>query len=159
MHLSRKKEHLHTALLYVFITSKEIFIKLYPNLPEPELICTFRDGQMQNELYKKGRSLGGYIITNATFGQSPHNYLPSLAFDIGFFSVNNRLIIDESLYFKFSRIALSLDVPLRCGVDFKTINDPAHFEIKNYYTFAEQYQIKKVFNYATRDIANFNRKP
>lgn len=49
--------------------------------------CTYRSGEEQDELYAKGRTAAGSIVTNAKAGQSKHNFNisgqpASLAFDV-----------------------------------------------------------------------------
>ena len=42
--------------------------------------CTFRSFEEQDDLYAKGRTTPGSIVTKARGGESPHNY--GMAFDI-----------------------------------------------------------------------------
>jgi peptidoglycan L-alanyl-D-glutamate endopeptidase CwlK len=39
-----------------------------------KVTCTYRSPEEQDALYEQGRSVPGYIVTNAKGGQSEHNY-------------------------------------------------------------------------------------
>lgn len=56
--------------------------------PDPQIkpICVYRSREEQHDLYAKGRTAPGPIVTYARAGQSLHNYLPAFAIDYGFFS-------------------------------------------------------------------------
>lgn len=52
-----------------------------PGAIDIKLTDSYRDESYQNTLYSVGRTRPGTIVTNARFGESPHNYKPALAFD------------------------------------------------------------------------------
>lgn len=87
----------------------------------------------QEKYYKKGTS-------NAKFGQSPHNYHPSLAVDIipypvpktsnGEWDNNSEIWNDMSMLVK--EISKELGIDIIWGGDFKSLVDKPHFEIANW---------------------------
>lgn len=92
------------------------------------VICGYRDRAAQDAAYKAGTS-------KARFGQSPHNFKPSLAVDcvpypldwndIGRFELMGRVIMQS---------ASKLRVPLVWGRNFKALRDYPHFELANWQT-------------------------
>ena len=92
----------------------------------------------QEKYYKKGTS-------NAKFGQSPHNYHPSLAVDIipypvpktsnGEWDNNSEIWDDMSMLVK--EISKELGIDITWGGDFKSLVDKPHFEIANWKSLIE----------------------
>lgn len=93
----------------------------------------YRDEKTQNEYKKKGTS-------NASFGQSPHNYLPSLAVDIYPYPVptilknGNKVIDDNSKEWDiqaqlFMEIAKNLGIQIEWGGTWKSLVDKPHFQL------------------------------
>jgi peptidoglycan L-alanyl-D-glutamate endopeptidase CwlK len=89
-----------------------------------KVICGRRTYAEQEELYAKGRTEPGKIVTNARAGYSMHNF--GLAFDIGIF--DGTTYIPDGLGYKAAGL-IGRDLGLVWGADFKTINDEPHFEI------------------------------
>jgi len=83
----------------------------------------FRSFIEQTELYARGRTKPGKIVTNALAGQSPHNY--GLAVDCAFQKSGN-LSYDPTLYAKIYPIARTLGFEL--GADWVGFTDKPHFE-------------------------------
>ena len=76
---SRKIDDLHPVLAYAFGKAEANWRAQYPDAPRPFLVCTNRPNEEQDALFRAKPKL-----TNARAGESPHNYLPSLAFDVAF---------------------------------------------------------------------------
>lgn len=134
--MSREKEHLHAELVKAFDGSCAKFCYYYPHLPIPFITCTNRSNEEQNAAYAQGRTAPGKIITNAKAGQSPHNFFPSFAFDIGFLTRTRPQKLDWSkdLFKKFAAI-IKADYPnVVWGGDFESIPDAPHFELRAWKT-------------------------
>lgn len=126
---SRDIKDLHPVLAESFNRVSAEWRLMYPTLPIPFLTCTHRSNAKQNELYTIGRTVKGKKVTNAQAGQSPHNYLPSLAFDIGFKNEAGQLDWSIDLFKKFNEL---LDHPLiDWGGNWRFTDNP-HFELKNW---------------------------
>lgn len=97
-----------------------------PKLGEYEAYITdgFRSFAEQTELYAKGRTAPGKIVTNAKAGQSPHNY--GLAVDIAFRKGGKGLFYDVEPYKKLYDEARKLGFEL--GADWTGFQDKPHFE-------------------------------
>jgi peptidoglycan L-alanyl-D-glutamate endopeptidase CwlK len=101
---------------------------IYPDLPKPFLTATYRSNEEQNKLYTQGRTDKTLPkVTNARGGQSPHNLLPSKAFDIAFKNKDKSLSWDKSLFKKFADIIKPLGV--EWGGDFRSLPDSPHFQV------------------------------
>ena len=101
------------------------------------VICGHRGRAEQEAAYRKGTS-------NARFGQSPHNFTPSLAIDI----VPYPLDWDDTAAFKkmgdvFMSCARELKIPVRWGADWdrddrhsdESFLDWPHFELHPWRSF------------------------
>jgi hypothetical protein len=93
------------------------------------IVCGERDKAAQEAAFIQGNS-------RARFGQSPHNYSPSLAVDIcpwadGALQWNNHQLFD-SLAEHIKTTAKRLGIEVTWGGDFKSIVDKPHFELKNW---------------------------
>lgn len=106
--------------------------ELYPALPVPFLICTHRPNADQTKLYASGRTVKGKILTYAKAGQSPHNYLPSMAFDIAFKNANGELDWSEHLFEKFAKILAGISKQVYWGGNWEVFRDRPHFELKDW---------------------------
>lgn len=129
---SRKIEDLHPKLIQIFNATLARWMRIYPQLPVPSLTCTHRPKSEQNLLYAKGRTTKGNIVTNAKAGESPHNYLPSVAFDIAFKKEDGSLDWNEELFKKFAEIVESLTSYTSWGGSWKSFKDFPHFELKDW---------------------------
>lgn len=96
---------------------------------KPFLTCTHRSNQEQARLYAIGRTVPGRKVTNAKPGQSKHNKLPSLAFDIAFKNPGGSLNWDVSLFRLFAEKIKKIEPRIKWGGEFRTFKDNPHFEI------------------------------
>ena len=101
------------------------------------IYCTYRSSEEQNELYAKGRTKPGRIVTNAKGGQSAHNHTENgkpaaLAFDaVPTRKVNGHtecLWSAPKLYARMGQIAE--EVGLKWGGNWHKFQDKPHFYIK-----------------------------
>lgn len=133
---SRSKDDLHRDLVEAYEYAEAKFLSLHPLWAKPILTQTHRPNEIQDEYYKVGRTTGnkGVTITNAKGGQSPHNYLPALAFDVAF-KAGKGLDWSESNFIEFARIILEkYSDTIVWGGFFKSMKggDKPHFELKNW---------------------------
>ncbi|TGE05541.1 M15 family metallopeptidase [Hymenobacter fodinae] len=139
---------LHSLLQHAYTEAKAQFIKDNPTLPKPLLSFTYRSPAVQNAFYAQGREplakvnalrkpLNLYLlgpvegkrkVTNAKGGQSPHNYLPAMAFDVAFDKGNGVLDWSESLFKKFAAYVLRYP-GITWGGNFHSFKDLPHFEV------------------------------
>lgn len=129
---SRNINDLHPTLSAVYQQAEKTWQQRYPERPQPFLTCTFRNGKEQNELYYIGRTRPGKKVTNARAGESPHNYMPSFAFDIAFITVTKKLAWDEALFRDFAGIVAEISNEVFWGGNFTSLKDAPHFELKNW---------------------------
>lgn len=101
-----------------------------------DLTCVWRSQEEQQELYAKGRTKPGTIVTNIDGIKilSKHNYHPSRAIDV----VVKEKTTGKALWLPgyYSPLKLILlekkyDDRIAWGGDFVSINDYPHFEIRN----------------------------
>jgi peptidoglycan L-alanyl-D-glutamate endopeptidase CwlK len=128
---SRDKKDLHATLATAYDLAVQKYSTLYPTLPQPFITCTYRSNEEQDSLYKQGRTEKGKIVTNAKAGQSPHNYKPSLAFDIGFITLEKTVSWDAKYFKKFAECIKAVSNSTECGCDWKFTDNP-HFELKGW---------------------------
>lgn len=83
---------------------------------------TYRSALYQQELYNKGRSTKGGIVTNCKPGQSPHEF--RVAFDVCINSKTNPYNV--ALLKKVGAIGIKLG--LIWGGNFKSLVDMPHFQ-------------------------------
>lgn len=96
---------------------------------------TFRSQAEQNNDYQQGRTLPGHIITNAQFGQSPHNCLNpdgtpgAKAFDIAIQAPGGFLDWDAGDHAWQAAIRIGESLGLVSGSTFTHLSDDPHFEL------------------------------
>ncbi len=129
---SRDKKDLNEILVDAYEKTCAEYLRLYPDYPQPFITCTHRSNDEQNALYAQGRTASGKVVTNAQAGQSPHNYKPSAAFDIGFITVAKKLSWDKKYFRLFADIIVKIQPLVVCGIDFKSIPDAPHYELKEW---------------------------
>lgn len=126
---SRSTKDLHKDLALAYEQAKEIFRARYPELPQPFTTCTYRSNEEQTQLYAIGRTLPGKKVTNAKAGESKHNSLPSMAFDIAFIKLNNQLDWSKHLFAKYYEILKSINPNIEWGGNWN-FTDLPHYELK-----------------------------
>lgn len=90
----------------------------------------FRTKEYQDELYAKGRTKPGKVVTNAKGDSYSSQHQWGIAFDI---AINdNKLLYDEKMIKKVAKIAKSSKVGLGWGGDWKSIVDTPHFYLKKW---------------------------
>lgn len=142
---SRSISDLHPELAYAFGLAEGRWEKLYPLEPKPFLVCTYRSPEEQNALYnqptdKKDNDGDGKVdepdekVTNAKGGESPHNYLPALAFDIAFRNLPGNVDYTPRLFDQFAKLIAPANRPpiVVWGGHFKSMPDKPHFEHINW---------------------------
>ncbi len=139
---SRDKKDLHNILVSAYEEACDIYKEKYPNSPQPFLTCTYRDNAEQELLFnqpKDGKDNNGNGIiddrgekvTQARAGQSPHNYKPAPAFDIGFITVKQKLDWSEVNFRLFVEIICQIDQRVEWGGAWK-FKDAPHFQLENW---------------------------
>lgn len=129
---SRDKNQLRPELVSAYELAAKKYFELYPKEPQPFITCTYRSNEEQNELYAKGRSVKGSIITNAKAGQSPHNFNPSFAFDIAFIKVDKTVTWENKYFVKFANCIKEVSEVTDWGGDWHNFKDAPHFELRNW---------------------------
>jgi len=124
---SRKKEDMHLILRIAYEKAILKYEELYPNASIPFLTCTYRSNEEQEQLFKQVPK-----VTNARSGQSPHNYLPSFAFDIAFLKKDKTLDWSIINFKNFADILASIDDRIEWGGVWLRFKDNPHFELKNW---------------------------
>ena len=104
----------------------------YPDKPQPFLTCTYRSNEEQEQLYAQKPK-----VTNARAGQSPHNYLPSLAFDIGFITVDKKLSWDQDLFKLFYDIIVKIEPRIEWGGSWAKFKDAPHYQLFNWLNYKQ----------------------
>lgn len=88
------------------------------------LTSGYRSPQEQQELYNKGRTTGGRIVTNAKAFQSYHNY--GLAFDVVPIRGGKAIWDEINLFDDFAKIAKKRGFDW--GGDWQSFKDYPHFQ-------------------------------
>tara|TARA_R100000234_G_scaffold91232_1_gene59401 strand:+ start:417 stop:827 length:411 start_codon:yes stop_codon:yes gene_type:complete len=107
---------------------------------EVKAISGFRSYAKQQELWNKGRTTKGPIVTYAKPGYSNHNF--GMALDMGIF-INGKYMdaVDSKFVYKiYKAIATEADVqalPIMWGGNFKQLCDSPHFEYMTGLTMAQ----------------------
>lgn len=92
------------------------------------LTCTQRNADEQNALYAQGRTADGHVVTNAKAYESPHNFDPSYAFDVGFKNPDGSLNWETANFIKFAALIHLIDETIVWGGNFHSIKDLPHYE-------------------------------
>jgi len=127
---SRKKEDLHQILRDAYEKAELKYSEIYQNASKPFLTCTYRSGEEQEQLFKQVPK-----VTNARAFQSPHNYLPSLAFDLGFLKSDKSLDWSIINFKNFADILTSIDTRIEWGGSWIKFKDNPHYQLKGWKTF------------------------
>lgn len=124
---SRDIKDCHFILADAYPKAEAKFKQLYPNLPQPFRTCTYRSSEEQDALYLQKPK-----VTNAKGGESPHNYLPSLAFDIAFIGANKKLDWSNDLFQKFADILKEIEPRIEWGGSWLKFKDAPHYQLFNW---------------------------
>ncbi len=99
----------------------------------PFVDCAYRSPQEQQSTFNQGRITKGIVVTWARPGESPHNYLPSYAFDIAFKKADGSLDWTPTLFVLFWQIISAIEPNIEWGGNFPNPKeDRPHFEVKNW---------------------------
>ena len=139
---SRSKKDLHHILVAAHDKACDEYKILYPNEPQPFLTCTYRTNEEQQLLFNqptdgKDNNGNGIIddksekVTQTLPGQSAHNYNPSLAFDIAFINVKQKLDWSPINFKRFTDIIKVKEPLCECGLDWK-FSDSPHIQLRNW---------------------------
>lgn len=93
------------------------------------LTCTHRSNAEQNALWLQGRPTG-MIVTKARAGQSPHNTLPSNAFDFAILDDDGDVTWDALRYRRVARLAQLMGAD--CGAFWTRFRDNPHIQMPNW---------------------------
>ena len=88
-----------------------------------------RSAAAQDELYTRGRSAPGPVVTYKRGGESNHNALPSRALDVAFLLPDGEVSWSGLLLSKFARLMRAADARVRWGGDWLKFKDQPHFEM------------------------------
>lgn len=90
------------------------------------VICAYRNKTDQNRAYRQGKS-------KAQFGQSPHNFTPSLAVDCVPYPLDwENIAAFEAMGQAIMRAAERVGVSLEWGKYFTGLVDMPHFQLRNW---------------------------
>src|SRR3972149_9307048 len=120
---SRSKSDLHLILSNAYERAVVVYRSRFPDAPLPFITCTYRSKKEQDALFNKKPP-----VTKAKSGQSPHNYLPSFAFDIAFLSLSKTLDWNVANFKRFAEIIIQIEPLIEWGGNFKSITDNPHFQ-------------------------------
>ena len=127
---SRDKNDLHFILKAAYDGACLKFKETYPNLPQPFLTCSYRSNDEQTQLYNAKPK-----VTNAKAGESPHNYLPALAFDIAFVNVQKQLDWSVDLFKKFADIIDVIEPRVEWAGTWKAFVDNPHYQLNGWQNY------------------------
>ncbi|MDQ2793117.1 MAG: M15 family metallopeptidase [Bacteroidota bacterium] len=89
----------------------------------------YRSAERQDELYTRGRSAPGPVVTYKRGGESKHNALPSRALDVAFLLADGSVSWSGLLLSKFARLMKAADARVHWGGDWPGFKDRPHFEV------------------------------
>lgn len=124
---SRDANDLHPVLRYAYYKAVDLFKVRYPDSPQPFITCTYRSNDEQTALYNSTPK-----VTNAKAGQSPHNYRPALAFDIGFVTLQKKLSWDSKLFKQFADILDEIEPRIEWGGGWAGFKDMPHYQLNGW---------------------------
>ena len=124
---SRSKTDLHFILSDAYDKAVIEYKLKYPFCAQPFYTCTYRTNAEQDQLFLQRPK-----VTNAKAGQSPHNYNPSLAFDLGFITLGKQLDWSVINFENFAEILLNIEPRIEWGGSWKKFVDAPHYELKGW---------------------------
>lgn len=139
---SRSINDLSPLLAYAFGKAQAEWLIRYPDAPVPFLTCTYRDNAEQDRLFNQPTDKvdndgdrkvdeADERVTNARAGQSPHNYLLALAFDVAFLDKSGKVDYSTLLFDRFAPLMLKT-TNITWGGNFKSMPDKPHFELTDW---------------------------
>lgn len=129
---SRKIEDCDPILIKAWQRVEIAWDARHPDLPKPFLTCTFRSNDEQNQLFNQGRINKKLKVTNAKAGQSPHNYQPSLAFDVAFITLSKSLDWSPNLFKLLADLLKEIDERIEWGGEWSKFKDLPHFQVRDW---------------------------
>ena len=125
---SRTITDCHWRLRRVWMHCSRIWDEKYPAGPQVFLTCTYRSNEEQAELYARGRTAPGKIVTYIK-ANGKHNVYPALAFDMAFKNKKGVALWDAVYFQRFAAIVKEEYKEVEWGGDWKNFKDMPHFEI------------------------------
>ncbi|GAA4054097.1 hypothetical protein GCM10022409_46430 [Hymenobacter glaciei] len=98
-------------------------------LGRPFITECYRSPERQDELYERGRSKPGPVVTYKRGGESKHNRLPAPALDVAFLLADGEVSWSGLLLSKFARLMKAADARVHWGGDWPGFKDRPHFEV------------------------------
>jgi peptidoglycan L-alanyl-D-glutamate endopeptidase CwlK len=111
----------------IWSQASQIYNEKYPDEPYVFLTCTHRTNAEQKELYAKGRTKPGGIVTYIK-ENGKHNSYPAKAFDVAF-QKNKKCDWNKIHFMRFAKIVKELTDEVKWGGDWKRFKDMPHFEV------------------------------
>lgn len=129
---------LHPKLRNKALSAYNEAVKATPKGIHPFITQTLRTFKESDDLYAKGRTKPGSILTNAKAGQSYHNY--GLAIDF-VNEVNGKAVwkVDDNW---MTVVNIFKKHGFKWGGDFKSIPDAPHFEYTFGYNWKQLLELK-----------------
>ncbi|TGE03842.1 M15 family metallopeptidase [Hymenobacter fodinae] len=151
---SRSLDDLHPLLAQAYRRARDEYHQKYPQRPQPFVTCTYRSQEEQKALHAQGRlplteinqlrnaagmtpigaSEGQKRVTNASPGQSAHNYRPALAFDVAFITTDQRVDWNPQLFALFAPLVLAV-AGTEWGGAWTSFQDSPHFQLRDWRTY------------------------
>ena len=95
----------------------------------PIITECYRSPERQDELYTRGRTAPGPVVTYKRGGESNHNKRPTPALDVAFLLADGSVSWSGLLLSKFARLMKAADARVRWGGDWPKFKDRPHFEV------------------------------
>jgi peptidoglycan L-alanyl-D-glutamate endopeptidase CwlK len=129
---SRNKNYLHPILRFAVDNAIAQYVAQNISDPVPFITCTYRDFADQDILFKQKPK-----VTNAKAGESPHNYNPCLAFDLGF-KVGNVLNWNITYFKKFADLIIKIEPRIEWGGSWKSFKDNPHYQLIDWKSYIKK---------------------
>lgn len=130
--------HLHPTLKFIFKESAKYWASQYPDQPRPVIVKTFRNDFVSTEGVRSESVNQTQISIGEQQKMNPHQFLPSLAFDVQFRDNLGNIIKHRNLYDEFSKVLQMIDRDnevSRSGNDL-SCGELAHFELRIWQSIA-----------------------
>lgn len=131
------------------------FQQKYPNEPQPFCTCSVRTGAEQDLIYKQAtdgidNNGNGKIdepsekVSCARAGESPHNFVPSFAFDIAFINLKQQLDWSPRLFKMFAEIVVEIEPNIEWGGSWAKLPDAPHFQLRGWKEYVNKQNLKHI---------------